>query len=284
MDDIELTNFKFRDSKIDLDKIIEKYWINNQKIIRDFGLNEVKSTFEGFDFEYDKKIEESREKLQSRAKKYFPVDDVFLLYDQKDIRWEGFKDNNSELPQINISKGINYKTITSIRSNEELFNQLDQEKTPKAFVLANVLITSDNKLVMGKRKFYWDRPFDTYECPGAFLHEEDLEINSIIKSAKNKIIDDYQIADFEIKTIPFVIYYLSRILEVVCVCISKISLSSKELKSDFYEEILSIDNTEAGLEKLTKMPLDLFHTPSRTIIQFYYENFLDAKRLLEELK
>ena len=154
MDDIELTNFKFRDSKIDLDKIIEKYWINNQKIIRDFGLNEVKSTFEGFDFEYDKKIEESREKLQNRAKKYFPVDDVFLLYDQKDIRWEGFKDNNSELSQINISKGINYKTITSIRSNEELFNQLDQEKSPKAFVLANVLITSDNKLVMGKRKFY----------------------------------------------------------------------------------------------------------------------------------
>jgi hypothetical protein len=136
---------------------------------------------------------------------------------------------------------------------------------------------------MGKRKFYGDWPFGTYECPGAFLHDEDLEVNSIIKSAKKKIIDDYQISDFKIKTIPFAIYYLPRILEVVLVCISKISLPAKELRSVFYEDILSVKNNQEGLDKLMHMPLDIFHPPSRVIIQLYCDNTAEVQRLLKEL-
>lgn len=180
---MKLTNFQFKDSKVDLSKIIKLYWINNKKIIKDFKLNETKSTPLDFECDYKEKIKKQWKKLQLRAKDFFPKDSVFALYNQKNIRWEGFESDDSSLGKINISKRIDYKTVVSIRSSEDIYSQLNKEKSPKAFVLANILITNDNKLVMGKRKFYGDWEFDTYECPGAFFNEKDVKINSITVKA-----------------------------------------------------------------------------------------------------
>lgn len=272
-DQIELTNFQFKSSNINLSEIIKPYWINDKETIKDFSFNHVESTFLGFSDNFNEKVEDQWKKLQIRAKNG--------LVNKPAVRWEGFDKEDPKSFKINLSQGINYKSIVGVRSNEDIYSDLDQERSPKAFVLASVLITKDNKLVMGKRKFYGDWPPNTYECPGAFIHEEDLKIDSVIKIAKSKIEDDYQVSGFEIQAVPFAVYYLPRLLEVVTVCISKISLKADELKSDLYNDILSVDNTSEGLEKLVNMPLDLFHSPSRTIIQFYWENFSTAQEILK---
>gem|GEM_PF-5192470 len=55
---------------------------------------------------------------------------------------------------ITLSKNVDYKTIISTRSNEKNYNYSDWTPAPNAFVVVNILITKDNKIVLGKRDFY----------------------------------------------------------------------------------------------------------------------------------
>lgn len=276
-------NFRFKSNKIKLSSIIELKWINNKKIVRDFKLNLIKSSFSGFNKNERELIQNSWEYLKNRAENFLSPKEHAWFTNKKDIRWEGFKKNNSGLKIINISKGIDYKSTVSIRSNERIYNILGKSKSPKAFVVVSILITKDNKIVLGKRKFYGDWPIETYELPGAFLHENDINLNSLIKSAIKKVSEDYKISKKEIKSIPLGIYYLPRILEVVLVCVSKTEVPSNNLKSDFYKNILVVDNTIKGVNEIKRKSLNSFHPPSRVALEFYFNNFKLANKLLNKI-
>ncbi len=280
MNNSELTNFSLHEP-IELLKLATTLWINGHAI-PDLKMNLVKSSLAEFAPDFVKEINESWKKLEARAKDNFPKNSPFVFYNSKVLNFEGLSENFVNEALINVSQGISYQTISATRSNQDLFNKVPRTNAPCAFVVVSILVTGDNKLVFGKRKYYGDWPYHTYETAGAFLKEEDLEKESLIKNAADKIREDFNNVR-EIKTIPFIIYHLPRILETILLCISKIPQKSSELTSDFYSDLLIVDNSVLGIEKILTMPLKEFHPPSRIVMQTYYENFDVAEKLLKEL-
>lgn len=276
----ELTNLRFENGRMELSRSIEVLWRNDSRSpIKDFNLLKTKSTFLGYDDSFVVELEESWKELSNRARILSPNLEHFLFEDKKVLRWEGFSDNNSADPVINLSSGISYKLVTGVRSRESLFSKLNKLKSPRAFAVANILITADRKIVLGKRKFYGDWPLDTYECPGGFFIEDDFKKGSLKSVAKRKIEEDYLIGNSDLRSIPFVIYSLPRILEVIALFISKVGINSNELKSNFYKDIISFDCSENGLNELKTMPLEIFHPPSRIIMEFLINSYSDFVEL-----
>ncbi len=72
-------------------------------------------------------------------------------------------------------------------------------------------------------------------------------------------------------------------METILLCISKVTQKSTELPSEFYSDLLIVENNVIGMEKILKMPLDEFHPPSRIVMQTYYEYFDIAEKLLKEI-
>jgi len=275
-----LKNFSLKKS-FELEDVSKVIWINDGSK-HDLEMKLVETSLVDFDKTFLDKMEKSWDSLKERAQENFPKDGPFVFYNSKVLNWEGLSHDFYENNTVDVSTEITYKTIASIRSDQDLYNDLDKKNKPCAFVIVSIFVTSDNKLVFGKRMYYGDWPYSTYETTGGFLKQQDFTKESLIKIAADKIREDFENTG-DIKTIPFIIYHLPRILETILLCVSKTSASSKELSSDFYNDVLILDNNLVELKKVIDMPLDLFHPPSRIVIQTYYENFDAAQKLLEKL-
>src|SRR3989344_6279921 len=156
MDNTKLTNFLLH-KPLDLKQIATTLWINNEAT-KDLKMNLIKSTLSDFNPEFSQKIENSWNRLETRAKNNFPKNSPFVFYNAKVLNFEGISNNFHKDGLVNVSKGITYKTIASIRSNQDLYYKIDIKNKPCAFVIVSMLVTSDNKLVFGKRKYYGDWP------------------------------------------------------------------------------------------------------------------------------
>ena len=272
----KLSNFSLTEG-FNINTVAKTIWLNNA-FKDNLVMQEIDDPFKGYDENISEYIDASWNHLKDRAKSNFPPNTPFVFYNSNTLSWRGLSENNKVL----VSKGITYKDIASIRSNSILFKKLKNKTKPNAFVVVSLLITSDNKIVLGRRKYYGDWLYNTFETAGAFLKIEDLADKSLVNNAKNKVCEDFNNIS-ELKTIPFIIYHLPRILETVLVCISKTNQQALSLTSDLYSEILIRENSKKGLEYLIKIPLNEFHPPSRVVIQAYYQNFTLAKQLLEKL-
>lgn len=275
-----LTNFSLQ-KPIDLKQLSKDLWINDGSI-SDLKMNLVDSSLQFQTTEFLTKLEDSWSYLEKRAQD-FSLKKPYYFENINALNWEGVSSNINQDHTVNVSTGIDYKMITAIRSNHKFYDELSEESRPCAFVVVSIVITRDNKLVFGKRKYYGDWPNNTFESSGAFLKEADLDKRSLIVSAQDTIREDFKVSG-SIKTVPFMIYHLPRILETILLCTSVISISSNEITSDFYDELVTVDNTLEGLKTLLIIPLEQFHPPSRIVIQKYFENFGQAKRLLETLR
>jgi len=272
-----LSNLSYIDNNFDLDALINTIRVNDWDLT-DLTLEVVSWEKITCSKNFDMKIEHQRDLLKKRAN-----NNGKELYNSWSFQIENI-DINKQC--IFVSKNIDYKTIISTRSNEDVYNNNDWKPTPNAFVVVNLLITQDEKIVLGKRDFYGDWTNNTYEIPGAFSNYNDIALGSLAKITQWKIYEDYDLDDKNtfIKTIPFWIYHFPRILETIFFSISKINVDAKNLQAKKYSDVLIIDNTYKWLEKIISMPVKLFHPPSRTVLQFFYENYSKAKNLFSKIE
>ncbi len=269
---MNITNLEHKGSRVDVSNLINILWENDGQT-EDFFLQEI----DGRPIQIQKRIlgqmDEAWHFLKHRADGY-----SFNLTNNPALQTEVF---NSESNIIQVSKNVDYRTIVSIRSQEAIYKQIDTNPRPNALVIVSMLISSDNKLVLGQRVFYGDWPVPTYESPGAFLTYQDLAEGSIVKAATQKVRGDFE-ENIPLKATPLVIYHFPRIFETVIVCIARIDKPASKLRAKKYLNIMAVDNTKEELTRVIGMPLNLFHPPSRTALQYYFDNFahLSTKNLI----
>ncbi len=266
-----LSNISYKNNDIRLPEIIDVIWINDGTI-KDFNLSLVPGQKISCGMECESKMQSNWMYLQSRANSCGKH-----LFNGKSLQIEHIDINKKT---ISVSKNIDYKTVVSIRSNNQLFLEHNCRPIPNAFVTVNIFISRDNKLVLGKRTFFGDWPNNTYELPGGFSDYDDLKRISLIKIAQKNITQDYDINNCYFETIPFGMYHFPRILETIFLFITRINKDSYELRSKKYSDILFVDNDEEGIKKLITRPISEFHPPSRAALQFLYENYSQAVNIL----
>jgi len=264
-----INNFKISNATFLYNDVAKTKWLNDGSV-PDIQMTLSDKVFPGYENSLQEQIATVWENLKNRSRTELSEGSVFTFYNSEILKWEGIeKDENGGLV-ASVSKGLFYRDVAAVRSHQELFDAIEEK--PSAFVLINILITADNKIVLGRRDYYGDWPNGTYECPGSFLKEKNIAAGSLVEIAKQKVRDDY-VDGGEISSIPFIIFDLPRVMETMLLCVSKTSLTAAQMKSDFYTDILIIDNSLVGKTQLQKMSLDLFHPPSRVALQVYFEHF-----------
>jgi hypothetical protein len=233
------------------------------------------TTFSGYSIIEQEQVASAWNSLQIRSEESLSYDSVFTFYNSEILKWEGLKDDGV----VSVANGLFYRDITAVRSDQSLFDHI--QKKPSAFVLMNILVTADNKIILGRRTYYGDWPNDTFECPGSFLKEKNVAAQSLVQVAKEKVQDDY-LNMKDIASIPFMICNLPRVMETMLLCVSKTSLISEQIQSDFYTEKLVFDNSQVGYGHLQSMDTTEFHPPSRVALQAYFDHFDLTQELLAQ--
>lgn len=261
-----LQHKKFVDTK----ELIRILWVNDGTV-NDLNFEETQGKSLKLRVDLQEKMNDSWNNLVQRAKGqgFNLTNDPALQLEKVDVGSQ----------KLIVSKTTDYRTIVSVRSQKKIYEGFDGEPRPNALVIVSILISSDNKLILGQRNFYGDWEVQTYESPGAFLSYKDLENKSAIKAAGSKIINDFE-AEGRIQVSPFAIYSFPRILETVIICIAKIDKKANSLSALKYKNIITCENSKEGLKKIIEMPLNQFHPPSRTALQYYYDNFSLAQKII----
>ena len=226
--------------------------------------------FPGHDNTHKEALEESWRILAARAESNLPSGDTFKFYNSEILKWQRFDLNTNT---IFVEKSMYYKDITAVRSQQAVYDQIPTAERPSAFVLMNILITADNKIVLGRRPYFGDWPHDRYECPGSFLKEKHVTKSSLEDVAKSRVWDDYQNQP-PLETKPLLICDLPRVMETMLLYETHTTCTAQELQSDFYTNLLTVENSPAGFEHLQALPLDQFHPPSRVMLQAYFESIV----------
>lgn len=263
----EPQNFTFKNNQVDLEGAIAMLWQNDGSVT-DVSVRAGRAESLEFPADVLTQIDASWTNLEQRAAAYLQQHEngPDRFYSGPVLRFGGFDVSARE---VTVHEDIDYRTVTGIRSNVDLYQTVEAAgQLCTAYVVKSILITRDNKLVLGQRNFFGDWPWHRYECPGGFLTPSALERNSIVGSAIDKVTGDYQ-DTHTVTATPFMLYSFPRILETIMLCIARIDADAAELQSSFYSDLLVIDNTPDGLAGLLAQPLDQFHPPSRVAIELY---------------
>ena len=168
------------------------------------------------------------------------------------FRFEGIENDT-----VFVSKGIDYKTITTLRSPFVPFTA-----NVNAVSILALPITTDNKIVLGKGKFYGDWPNDMFEFAGGFV--TDIS-NSVEEFVKEKIKGDWGVA---VEVTFHEAIYTGRELETVLFCTAQLPLSSEELDQSTYDDFFILPHSKASYNLLTDKQ-HLFHSASFQLLRRY---------------
>jgi hypothetical protein len=272
-------NFKIINPAFALTDVADIKWINDGTAT-DLRMDLLAATFSGYETAVQEQMDTAWENLRYRSQENLTEGSAFRFYNSEILKYESLQTTSVTDGIVSVSGGLFYRDITAVRSNQLLFDSVKNK--PSAFVLMTILVTADNKIVLGRRSYYGDWPNDTYECPGSFLKEKAVAAQSLTEIVKEKVCDDYNDGG-DIVSVPLLICDMPRVMETMLLCVSKTSLTAVELQSDFYTDTLVLDNSQVGRDQLQAMDLDLFHPPSRVSLQAYFDNFELAQKCLETL-
>lgn len=236
------------------------------KITADYlNMKVVNSSYESTE-ETKKVIEKWREKVLDFAEKKW-----HKIFNWALLRFEGFN-YEQNIAYLKISKWIFYKEVVWLRNNKlSKYLNVSETNNPNAFSVINIVISSDNKLILWWRKDWdWDHSF---EISWWFLRWYETE--SIFDSSVNRLKDDLNIEQNLISHHYLVsIYDYKEILETTWLFLIKLNITEKELKQInwHYEKHLEINNERNSINKILKANLK-FHEPTRQALYYYIENF-----------
>ncbi len=273
-----MTPFRIDTAEVDPKKFMDVRWFNDGKT-KDISISETTSTYTEGEH-YIQYISEAWGRLKDRA---LAEGHPNLLYDSTVLRTEQGLNQESNpdergLVSIKVSPSAGYKQIVTLRQNQELLALLTEKQNPLAYAVLSILISADNKIVVGRRKFFGDWPSGKFELPGAFARlvktGEALSNNVAIQA----LVDDYSISKADVaSTIPAVYYYFPTICETQTLNITRTKLSASEIistNSAIQLEKRSYDNSPTGLTSmLQELPSEEWHPPSFVTCLFYLENF-----------
>ncbi len=263
----DLSNFSITDPHFALADAGEVLWRNTSQEL-ELAVKFTDTTFAGYDKSHREALDKSWGALAARAESSLPPGDKFKFYNSEILKWADFDPATNT---VSVERGMFYKDITAVRSKQEVYDSIPAADRPRAFVLMNILITADNKIVLGRRPYFGDWPHDRFECPGSFLKEKHVVESSLAEVAKSRVYDDYKNHP-PLQTTPLLICDLPRVMETFALYVTHTSIIADQLESDCYTDILTIENSPAGFEQLKSLPIDQFHPPSRTMLQAYFES------------
>ena len=266
-----LTNFSITDPHFVAADVSQIIW-KNDDAHADLIVAFSETTFSGHHKLIQPALDDSWQTLAGRAAASLPPGDTFRFYNSEILKWSAF---DSDSHTITVEKGMFYKDITAVRSQQSVYDQIPAAERPSAFVLMNILVTADNKIILGRRPYFGDWPHDRFECPGSFLKEKHVVHSSLTEVARGRVYDDYLHTPDLVLT-PLLICDLPRVMETLLLYVSKVAEPAANLVSDCYTDFLTLDNSPAGLKELQSSPLELFHPPSRVALQLYFENSLSV--------
>lgn len=268
---LPLENFAFTDNEVDLGAHVQLQWVNDGSV-DDVGIQSTERDTQVIPTQLQERIDSSWHNLEQRAAhKLETVSGVNHFFSDELLAFGSY-----DLAEnvVSVSTGVDYKTVTATRSGAKLYaDMLAAGQLASAYVVKSILVTVDNQIVLGRRTFFGDWPSDCYECPGGFLGQSDIVRNSIGASAVAKITDDYTNAVIA-SVRPIALYHFDRILETIMLCVARTETHSHDLQSDFYEELLFVENSKAGVEELLGMDHSMFHPPSRLAVKVYQQHGL----------
>lgn len=262
-----ISNFAIPDTPFSLSDVAKILWLNDGTV-EHVQMTLSSSAFTGYAAELQEQIEQSWLRLQSRAQADIAAGSAFRFYTSEILLWEDMQVSDG-FCQVSVAPGLSYKDITAVRSDQAVYDACAQR--PSAFVLMNILLTADNKIVLGRRPYYGDWPNNTYECPGSFLKPRDIAVGNLGEVAQQKVRDDYIDAG-AMTAVPSMICAMPRVMETLLLYVTTTSLVASELQSDFYTNTQTLENNSEGKQQLAAMDIDLFHPPSRVALQAYFEN------------
>ena len=197
------------------------------------------------------------------------------------LNFVGHRDN---FAKVHFSDGLDYKTTVSLRSGKNVAPS--DEHGVCALGIMNPVLTSDNKLILSRRKLFGDWENGSWELCGGFVESASAQKYSLINEAKKIFLRDHRefgedsIADI----IPIAFYLYPEILEGQFLCVTKVRLSSEEVLSSFsgnniHDEILCFDFSDDGIRKM-KNAEGSWHPPSKTVVSLLHEKIEEVLSLI----
>lgn len=202
------------------------------------------------------------------------------FYNGPMTRYEGFEATGDGLVFL-ASHSIGYKDVIGLRAHPySAFRDFSYEFLPRAFTVMNVLITSDNKIVLGYRRTGdWD---ESYELSGGFVKPESM--SSALDGILYWLRRDFLITKEEVagsRLVAFV--YYPPILEFMMVFVTQLFVSSSEIllrkgKGEFHSDILCFEDSLEEWVRLKGSGVS-FHPPSAANLELYMKLKTDDLKL-----
>ncbi|MFH0874925.1 MAG: hypothetical protein V1859_03245 [archaeon] len=231
--------------------------------------------------QYVREIDLHWKKIGDWLKGFLRSKDV-PIYNGQLLRFEGVRQGTE--PSVLLSCGVDYKTVTGLRAICP--KEIASENNPYVFGVMTLLITSDDKFVVGCRNYYGDWCPQTFEMTGGFVRQHEIE-GSVAVSARIKVKEDFKIEDNEYSLRVASVYNFHSIMEAHALCIARTCLTEEEImqrNNPAYSNLAFYQMSSVGIDHFIRDSNEkiVAHYPTRRVIIYLCDNYHKYRHLIEK--